>query len=811
MRLNRKDFFLSLKIFCLISIIVLIFANVNLRVVSTRAGVADEFKRVFNFRFALNNHTQATEDLTKLHNVIIRQVKLENNLIPTITINTNTPTSIQEFINITKQLPFIKFTTYRDSEINQLTRQINLAEGGLIICLAASLTFMIFLLKKYIVSPILNNPPSTAADSHLAVKSNKSSHLKLYRADIDGLRALAVFLVILFHLSPLSLPGGFVGVDVFLVISGFVITQVIYQEMINGTFSFKLFFARRIKRILPTLYLMLFIVGIIGVLIFPRGSDTATLSESIKANIFYYYNFYIQNFQHNYFDFSRDKPVLLHTWSLAVEAQFYILFPFVLFFLTKKFSFKQIALLLSLIAISSFGYSIFFTLFESKYAYYHLFARIFEFLLGSLLAILNFQVISGITKLEMDKVHNKAKWISIAGLSLIVFSAVKFNKECAYPGYLSLVPALGASLFIMAGCINPRNLLNRLFSTRGLVFIGLISYSLYIWHWPVISLYYYENPLQEVSLNNSLLLLMPIFLIAVLNYYCVEKGIKRLLLDYRSTVIYCCIIPACLVLFTGIILNSFTLAKSQQIIMEEQMPDNYCVDKTFGDCVFGSSQIRKKASILLFGDSHATAFGSFIDELAVKNKFNLVIHTYFGCPPIASFEQYATDNCAQASKQFLAESNKYDTIILTGNFAAYLSQTFIVQFDKTINYLKDHHKKVIVIGDVPQYAAGSVEYIKRRKILKDLFNIDYDLSQVDLTRQNGQANQLIKNLAIKSKVYYFDFESLVSRSVKKYPFYDNYLLYYDYQHLNPFGSRLLARHIENTPVETELIQQILGL
>lgn len=303
--------------------------------------------------------------------------------------------------------------------------------------------------------------------------STRNAVLK-YRPDIDGLRCIAVLSVLAFHLSSGRLPGGFVGVDVFFVISGYLISAIVFSEIAASRFSVLAFYERRVRRIFPALFAMLIAVSVVlSVLLLP--AEYVTYAKSVFAATTSSSNFFF--WQHSgYFDSPTSNP-LLHTWSLAVEEQFYILFPIFLVIIRHFFPQRLKAAVLILFFASLVASEIT-LLYSSTTAFYMPYTRAWELLLGTIISLGYFPRLRG--NLERNA-------ISIVGILMIGYSAFRFNAQTPFPGLPALVPCIGAALIIGAGESGP-SLVGRALSWRPVVFIGLISYSLYLWHWPVIVL-----------------------------------------------------------------------------------------------------------------------------------------------------------------------------------------------------------------------------------------------------------------------------------------------------------------------------------
>jgi len=304
-----------------------------------------------------------------------------------------------------------------------------------------------------------------------------------YRPDIDGLRALAVMPVVLFHADVALFSGGFVGVDIFFVISGYLITAMLLQDMAAGRFSIVDFYMRRARRILPAL-LAVVLVTLLVSFFFLLPNELAQAAKAARRIAVFTSNHLFWQTQGDYWQQNTlaNQP-LLHTWSLAVEEQFYFIIPVLLLACFKIKQRSGVLLTLCLLAIASFATSQYWLTHDAAGAFYLLPSRAFELLIGAILAVVLMHGNSGSLLVN--------QCIGSAGLVGIVISIFCFHDKMPFPGAAALLPCLGAAAIIYSGAAthsDKTSWVNRLLATRTLVFIGLISYSLYLWHWPVLVL-----------------------------------------------------------------------------------------------------------------------------------------------------------------------------------------------------------------------------------------------------------------------------------------------------------------------------------
>ena len=418
-----------------------------------------------------------------------------------------------------------------------------------------------------------------------------------YRSEIDGLRAIAVIPVIFFHSGFEIFSGGFVGVDVFFVISGYLITTIILEELNNNTFSLKNFYERRARRILPVLIFVILVTSIIS-FIFLTRSEIASYFKSVIATLLFFSNFYFWKTA-PYFKSESDLEPLLHTWSLSIEEQFYIMFPITLVIFYKFFR-NHIFLLFIFSFISSF---IICQFLASKTAgglnFYFTLSRIWELALGSICAYL--LIYKNLSPSNLIK-----NLFSIIGLFLILFSIFAFNKQTIYPSFYALLPTIGTALIILFA--NEKTFVKKILSIRLLIVLGLMSYSLYLWHQPLLA--FGRIFFEQFSLHQKYISLLLTFLCSIFSYNFIEKIFRNKNKIHSKTfikIISFTLIP--FIIFSFLSIDFFTSKNSTEALLAKLLLKNDAVYYTkMDERKFVKSRIiyeNLNPKILVIGSSRA--------------------------------------------------------------------------------------------------------------------------------------------------------------------------------------------------------------
>lgn len=533
-----------------------------------------------------------------------------------------------------------------------------------------------------------------------------------YRPDIDGLRAVAVLSVLAYHLGFNSFAsGGFIGVDVFFVISGYLITKIIYRGLFDGNYSFLEFYQRRVRRIFPALFAVYAGVLVLGFFLrFPE--ELQNIGETTFASILFSSNiiFYLSS---GYFDGGLSTNPLLHTWSLSVEEQFYIIIPVVLFFIRPLGPRKCSYILLS-IAIISFIFATLNISRDPNGVFYLVHYRAWELLAGGLLAIF-----------QIPPVRNQVarESISLAGVAAIVLSTKFLTEATPFPG-MSAAPAVFGTVAIIYAGTDGRTIVSRLLAWHPIRFLGLISYSLYLWHWPLIV--FYSDYFELTTLSRLALGVASIFM-AVLSWKFIEGPFRRVSPERsaRQTVgvgaLSMCVASLC-ALGAAPLLNFVRPAPVEVERLMGYFDGNYDSAGMMrtGSCFLASDAADfdlfdekgcletsdEKPKVLVFGDSHAAHLWWGLSRDLPG--YNVLQATAAGCKPIKnqSGREFCTELRDFVLNDFLP-THRMDTIIVSARWV----ESDAGALTPTLSDLEQYADKVILIGPTPEYSRGLARII----------------------------------------------------------------------------------------------------
>lgn len=530
-----------------------------------------------------------------------------------------------------------------------------------------------------------------------------------YRLDIDGLRAIGVLSVVFFHAFPNVLKGGFIGVDIFFVISGYLISRIIFENLQNNSFSFVDFYAHRVRRIFPSLLIILVATFAVGWVTFSAG-EFAQLGKHIAGGAGFISNLLLLN-ESGYFDVGAEYKPLLNLWSLGIEEQFYIFWPLVLA-LTWRVGYKFIYVVLAGL-ISSFLLNLYLSGINPVANFYLPFSRFWELLIGAFAAYLSISI--NTKKLVF------ANNFSFLGVLLIVSAEILIVSDGSFPGWWALLPVAGATLIILS---EPDGWINKqILSCRLLVWVGLISYPLYLWHWPIFVFWRTWFP-HEINLETTLFLIGLSTLLGWISYKFIENPIRL-----RGGLGVAIFLSVLMVIVGYVGYNTFSRdgLPSRRVAQESNVIDRllqnpdvpncsvgdiaHPTDSLPAGCVGSNAKQRKAVSVFLWGDSHVANFSYGLTENRIK-EFDINVRSALkgACPPVLNYTPKETIPCVEFNEFALKEIIKFkpDTVILLADWVIYYEQGKVNLSDEklisTIVRLKALGvRKIILVGNYPDF------------------------------------------------------------------------------------------------------------
>lgn len=628
-----------------------------------------------------------------------------------------------------------------------------------------------------------------------------------YRPEVDGLRALAVISVIFFHAGFEWLGGGYLGVDIFFVISGFLITQIILNEKDTDTFCLWRFWERRARRILPALFLMVLIcIPLAWIFLLPK--EHWEFKESVGSVALFLSNHLFLD-QSGYFDTAAERKPLLHTWSLAVEEQFYLLFP-VLLIGIYRFGLSFLVLIISVIVILSFGLSEWLSQTKPAVGFYILFTRAWELGFGVLLAIIDRK------KPSLFQCEMVQKLLAFIGLGLLVLSFLIYTPETRTPSIYTLVPVIGTGFIILGA--NQNNMVGRFLGLRTPVGIGLISYSLYLWHQPIFAFARVQTP-EDLSLLSKCLLIIFAFLLAYGSWKWIETPFRN-----KNK------IPTKTLVLFALPLSLFFVLTGIDGYREKQA--NRKSERT--NMIAPISQ----PSIMLLGDSHAS---HLLPGLNVIFPGQVADFSRAGCLPFYGVDRYDSRGrpgvCPSVMATALDHFQKEDTLktlILSSMGPVYLTgeafrgkdlarvkgmqltyeprpdlkdrwMIYELALRDTLSKLSSSGKQIIFLIDVPELGVDplfcdtegkTVGLLALEIKIREPDNKRCHVSRSDYNSRTERYRNLVKRvIADYPEIKIFDPTDLFCDDVICIGILNNKPLYKDADHLSRFGSEYVAQNL----------------
>lgn len=621
--------------------------------------------------------------------------------------------------------------------------------------------------------------------------------VSLKRNDIQGLRGIAVISVVLYHAWQPLMPGGFVGVDIFFVISGFVITNSILRDIKLGEFSIAHFYRRRVRRIFPALYAMIFSVLCASIfLLVPI--EFMELGKTAISTVFFLSNIMFMNLS-GYFDGAATLKPLLHTWSLSVEEQYYVVYPLLFFPIQRRYP-NLLRPALIVIALASVALSQLLLERHPVEAFYLAPPRAFELLLGAIIACYGSS-----TKIS----QNLQNGLSLVGLALILWTLVSYSPRVPSLGLAALLPCMGAALIIQAGKPGSSTA-GRLLSTRPLAFFGDMSYSLYLWHWPILVLARHYV-VGELNMLTSTACVGAATIFAILSWRFIEKPI----LEKGREKLPCLRIGAVMMAATSIlcivIINMQGMPKrfypSTSAIFAASEDYNkfrsYCHsgDQTpipyDNNCTFGAK--GSSPDVAIWGDSHGAELSVAVGDRLRREGRSVMEITASACPPATDYSlrerPFCTDHNRETLRRLLGDK-RIRTVILTANFSGYQDQAFELMlsgYGEVVARLQEGGKHVVIIYPIPTFDFDPPKELGRNSEL-GLPLDGVGLAREVFHRNNQRALDFLNAIVIKRNI-----DAILPEDIFCNPKLCSVyapkigVLYFNSKHLSIVGARILAK------------------
>jgi peptidoglycan/LPS O-acetylase OafA/YrhL len=649
-----------------------------------------------------------------------------------------------------------------------------------------------------------------------------------HRKDIDGLRAIAVLSVVFFHAFPKLLPGGFIGVDVFFVLSGFLISSILFNQIENGSIRWGNFYLKRMKRIFPALLLVLFAAILMGYfLLLPLEYEN--LGKHIWGSSSFINNFVLWR-EAGYFDKASALKPLLHLWSLGIEEQFYLIWPAFIYCIWR-FRFNPVIALV-IFSIISFSINLAWVHHHNVRAFYFPAARFWELAVGGIVAYTHASQIKR-NDSRMLVISNIASCIALAALFIGIFY---FSEQLAYPGWAAILPTLCTVIFLLT----PDAWINRrLLSVQVMTFIGLISYPLYLWHWELLS---FSRIVYSdiVPLTVTTLLLSLSFLLAYLTYQWVEKPIRfSATAEKKPRYIASGLCGGLLIVgVLGFMIQYFNgfsnrspIRQYARMLNDAQTFDSFREQTIPCELSSKNKDLKNITSCLqnkkgqpqnvVWGDSHAEHLFPGILKADKKNNWLLLEQT--GCPPllkVASYWKGSNDKCQKANDIILKsiiDTPSINTVVLAslgsfyiseesyaaasqGDFSAskhYLEEVNIKKskqdvfydgLNRTIDALEKAGKKVILFQDTPEFPFMPERCMNRPLAPKK----SCLMTRSEFVARQKEYAMILEQIKTQRKTLLFNPIDIVCDIEHCALIKNNYFMYRDSHHLSVLGSELIA-------------------
>ena len=648
-----------------------------------------------------------------------------------------------------------------------------------------------------------------------------------YRPDIDGLRAVAVLAVILFHVDAALLPGGFAGVDVFFVISGFLITGIVHDGLAAGTFTFGEFYRRRVKRIGPVLAVVILATLCAGVLVL-LPEDLLSLAQSAVASMAFVANIYFERaIDTGYFAPSSETIPLLHIWSLGVEEQFYLVWPAVVFLSVRMLSRRQLLLMTLLVAIGSVVLSQHYVGSDPMRGFYRLPSRAFELLAGAA----GFIAVAPLA--PFLRVRWRREALATAGTAGVIFGLVFITEASGVPGVNALPVTLGTAALLLAGS-RGTTVIGAALAMPAMVGIGLISYALYLWHWPVLACLRYL--FVDLTPAMSVAAVATTFALAIASYWLVERPARRVAWSFRRVAAAFAVVPFAVVVAAAAWLTltdgfgptdphpfgkrlaelrvqtasttGFPYSCGGWRTTPEQLADPRCV-------LGGRTAADRDPKVLLFGDSNAAHYIGVIGSLAQRTGVAFRNVTPHACPPLLALpDGYGyrghVEDCRASLELIGRELPKYDLVILSGQWSTYvrLDRGFFDKLADTVATLRSRGQRVLLMGQAPLMEGYQPDCLARAIKVPLL---DCRTRSATALRGDPSINARLRAFAEATEgVWYLDVTSVLCRGGTCSPYFGDTPLYTNRTHISMIGSWRIGRRLARDPAAVRTFLEAVG-
>ena len=661
----------------------------------------------------------------------------------------------------------------------------------------------------------------------------------LYRKDIDGLRAIAVLMVVFYHAEFSYISAGFIGVDVFFVISGYLITTVLLRDITSYKFTFSQFYLRRLRRIMPA-FIFVAVITTIGATVLLLPNALIKYSESLLAAFLSISNLYFwKNSGQGYFSPNTDKFPLLHSWSLSVEEQYYLLWPLFVVIAYKYFEKNRLGLVIVLLTVMGLLLSEWLAIIKPRSAYFLLPTRAFELMMGGGVAY----YYSSLPTLNRYVNH----FLSFVGILFVLGTGFFLTDESTFPGLNALIPCLGACILIYTGRDRDNiGIVNKIISIRPLVFVGLISYSLYLWHWPVFA---FLNVMSiSLASNEKWIIIFILIGLAYITWLIIEQPFRnQYKFSFINTLIFYAIFPVVVCsAYSFFIYNSSGYINRFSPEVASMIDDFYSRSKNRNNrchniklenqinsrCSFGVAK-KHKADILLVGDSHADSLTGMLGVLLKDSNLNGYVATVNAQVYLPGINGYTSRHAGEISEKegFLLRGKKitnlinselkFKFIVLAGRWPIYITGANDKGKENRKIFLQDNYLKdeLNVVNSAINFERGMtkaisviiksgatpviVESVAEFEVSKSVCSIRNEIWAINqncsmdfgnVVNRQKKISEIFLNLKKKyPSIVFIDPKKIMCNEGFCYSSLTGTPLYSDSHHLNYEGSKLVGK------------------